>query len=77
MGLSVLPETLTIEADLPITPDDYESQWITQSNSPGKRPFSDSGLTGKNQVVSVVDNGLDIKHKYFGPTSSGIHQVSY
>ena len=77
MGLSVLPETLTIEADLPITPDDYESQWITQSNSPGKRPFSDSGLTGKNQVVSVVDSGLDINHKYFGPTSSWIHQVSY
>lgn len=75
MGLSVLPEILTIEADLPITPDDYESQWITQSNSPGKRPFSDKGLTGKNQVVSVVDSGLDISHKYFGPTSSGIFQV--
>ncbi len=76
MGLSVNPQVLNIEAVLPISPDDYESQWITQSNSHGHRPFFDSGLTGLNQIVSVTDSGLDVNHRYFHPTSSVVHDVS-
>ena len=76
IGLSVHPEILTVEVDQPISPDDFQAQWITQSNSPGKRPLFDSGLTGKGQIVSITDSGLDYKHRFFGPTSESIHQVN-
>ena len=75
IGLSVHPQVLSIEADLPVTPDDFHSQWITQSNSPGRRPLFDSGLTWKGQIVSVTDSGLDYQNRFFGPTSDAIHQV--
>jgi len=75
IGLSAHPSVANIELDLPVTPDDYESQWITQSNIQGRRPFFQSGLTGKGQIVSVTDSGLDINHKFFGPTNGGVHQV--
>ena len=76
IGLSVNPQVLSIEVDLPVSPDDYQSQWITQSNSPGRRPLFDVGLTGKGQIVSVTDSGLDYNHRFFGPTSNDIHHVS-
>jgi len=75
IGLSAHPSVANIELDLPITPDDYESQWITQSNIQGRRPFFQSGLTGKGQIVSITDSGLDINHKFFGPTNGDVHQV--
>lgn len=75
VGLSVQPQILNIEVDMPMTPDDYQSQWITQSNTKGSRPLFDSGLTGRGQIISIIDSGLDINHKYFGPTSNDVHQV--
>jgi hypothetical protein len=77
IGLSAHPAVANIELDLPITPDDYESQWITQSNIQGRRPFFQSGLTGRGQIVSITDSGLDINHKFFGPTNGGVYQVKY
>jgi hypothetical protein len=44
VGLSVHPRVLTIEAELPISADDFETQWITQSNIQSSRPFYDRGL---------------------------------
>lgn len=44
IGLSVHPHVLSIEAELPISFDDTEAQWISQSNVPGSRPFYDRGL---------------------------------
>ncbi len=31
--------------------------------------------TGAGQIVSVTDTGLDINHKYFGPTSDEVFRV--
>ena len=33
--------------------------------------------TGKGQIVSVADSGLDINHKHFGPTSNRVFNVCY
>lgn len=44
VGISVHPHVLTIGAELPVTPDDYESQWISQSNTWGSTPLYDKGL---------------------------------
>ena len=76
MALSTHPLVLSIEAESPIVTSDYESQWITQSKVKGKRPLRDIGITGKNQVISVIDSGLDIDHKYFGPTDPKVFNVS-
>jgi len=57
MALAVHSDVIGVEADVPITPDDFQSQWITQSKVQGDRPFFDVGLTGAGQIVSVTDSG--------------------
>jgi len=83
IALSTHPSVITVEPDTPITPDDYQSQWISQSYHKDRperkesRPFFDAGLTGKNQVISMSDSGLDVQHPYFSPVSSDrIYEVS-
>ncbi len=76
IGLSLHPLVLNVEVELPVTPDDYQSQWITQSGNPDERPLFDVGLTGKGQIVSVTDSGLDINHRFFGPSSDDVYSVS-
>jgi hypothetical protein len=44
IGISTHPHVLNIEAEMPISTDDFEALWITQSNIQGKTPFSDRGL---------------------------------
>eukprot|EP01083_Nonionella_stella_P007317 21158_1 len=73
VGLSVHPQVLNVEVDTPVSPLDYQSQWITQSNVQGSRPLFDSGLTGKGQIVSISDSGLDIQHNFFGPTNDDVY----
>ena len=55
--------------DLGIIPDiginNVNAQWITQSNVPDQRPWFDSGLTGRGQVVGVSDTGIDLDNCYF------------
>ncbi len=47
IGLSIHPHVLSVEAELPITPDDYESHWISQSN----RSYLEPALTCATHVV--------------------------
>ncbi len=55
--------------DLGIMPEiginNVNAQWITQSNVPNQRPWFDSGLTGRGQVVGVSDTGIDLDNCYF------------
>lgn len=76
MGLSVHPQVLSIESEGAIIANDYEAQWITQSKVEGKRPLREIGIDGTNQIISIIDSGLDINHKYFGPTDDKIFEVS-
>lgn len=77
MALSTHPLVLSIESEDQIIADDYESQWITQTKREGKVPLKDIlGLNGKNQIISIIDSGLDINHKYFGPTNKKVFNVS-
>ena len=77
MALSTSPAVLSIEIDSsPILANDFESQWITQSKVQGDRPLHSLGIRGQNQVISVIDSGLDINHRYFGPTHSRVFDVS-
>ena len=76
MGLSTHPLVLSVESEGPILTNDFEAQWITQSGTEGKRPLRDIGIDGTNQVISIIDSGLDINHKYFGPTDEKVFDVS-
>ena len=76
MTLSTHPLVLSIDTEGPIIANDFESQWITQTKQVGNRPLRDIGINGKDQIISVVDSGLDINHKYFGPTSDKVFDVS-
>ena len=76
IALSTHPSVLSIESEGPILENDYEAQWITQSKQVGERPLRDIGVDGSNQIISIVDSGLDINHKYFGPTDATVFNVS-
>ena len=76
MALSIHPLIISIETEEPVEATDHESQWITQSGSEHKRPLRDLGIDGKNQVISIIDSGLDINHRFFGPTSPKVFDVS-
>lgn len=76
MALSTHPLVLSVETEGPIEANDFESQWITQSGTVNKRPLRDLGIDGSNQVISIIDSGLDINHKFFGPTSTKVFDVS-
>ena len=77
MALSVQASVLHVEVDTPIVADDFEAQWITQSKVAGKRPFTDVGLNGKGQIISIIDSGCQVDHKYFGPTNDSVFRVSH
>jgi hypothetical protein len=76
MALSTHPSVKSIETDGHIMTSDFEAQWITQSRSEGKLPLRDLGIDGTNQIISIIDSGLDINHSYFGPTDAGVFDVS-
>jgi hypothetical protein len=70
MALSTHSSVLNVEVDSPPSFDDYDAKWITQTKKRGKTPLSDAGLTGKGQIVSVIDSGVQPDHRFFGPTSA-------
>jgi len=70
MALSTHPSVLNVEVDTPITSDDYDTQWITQSHEPDDRPLTEARLTGQGQIVSIIDSGCQTDHRFFGPTNA-------
>jgi len=72
MALSTHSSVLNVEVDSHPTLDDYDARWITQTKVHGWTPLSDAGLTGRGQVVSVIDTGVQPDNRFFGPTSASI-----
>lgn len=73
-----------VERSHPLRLWNNEAQWIVQGNhhtsssennieAKDKFPFYSSGITGKNQVISCSDSGLDVDHCYF--TSAKKHNA--
>lgn len=65
MGLSVHPQVLHVEAEMPIhlsATSDTKSQhsWITESGQTDYQPFRSAGLTGANQIINIQDTGVDL-----------------
>lgn len=52
-------------------PNNDIAQWVVQSGKVDARPWFDVGLTGKGQVVSMSDSGLDTDNCYFWDSSPG------
>ena len=76
IALSTHPLVLSVESEQPIVSTGHKSQWITQSGTPDQRPLTDIGIDGKDQIISIIDSGVDINHKYFGPTDPKVFDVS-
>lgn len=64
-AMAAAPEICYIERIVPIETNNEDAQWSSQSNTLCDFPFFDSGLTGKNQIVSLSDTGIDLKSCYF------------
>lgn len=64
-AMAAAPEICYIERIAPVTTDNEDAQWTSQSNTVCDFPFFDSGLSGKNQIVSMSDSGIDLGSCYF------------
>ena len=64
-SLAVQKDVVSISLSTSVQTMNVEAQWITQSAKVDERPWFDAGLTGKGQVVSVSDTGLDVDNCYF------------
>eukprot|EP00814_Leptocylindrus_danicus_P000390 CAMPEP_0116003412 /NCGR_PEP_ID=MMETSP0321-20121206/41_1 /TAXON_ID=163516 /ORGANISM="Leptocylindrus danicus var. danicus, Strain B650" /LENGTH=1052 /DNA_ID=CAMNT_0003471617 /DNA_START=103 /DNA_END=3258 /DNA_ORIENTATION=- len=64
-SLAVQKDVVSISLSTSVETMNVEAQWITQSGKEDERPWFDAGLTGKGQVVSVSDTGLDVDNCYF------------
>lgn len=64
-ALVIRPEICSVENVQPPKPFNSNAQWIVQSGLKEKRPFFDSGLTGKGQIIACSDTGLDTDNCYF------------
>ncbi len=42
-----------------------DATWITQTNEDGWRKVTDIGVTGKGQLITVMDSELDVEHEAF------------
>ena len=65
VALSQEGSVQSISVRQPIELFNTEAQWIVQSGIKNERPWFDSDLSGKNQIVAVSDTGLDIDNCYF------------
>jgi hypothetical protein len=72
IALSTHPSVLNVEVDTPVTPDDFEASWIIESKESSHTPFSDIGLTGNGQIVSIWDSGVQLDHRFIGPTHAKV-----
>ena len=50
--------------------DNTDKVWITQLDIVCEIPFHNRGLTGKDQIVSASNTGLDLKSCYFSESSA-------
>lgn len=48
------------------------SAWRCQSGIPGQRPIFDQGLNGENQVIALMDTGIDPGSCYFEDPNHGL-----
>ncbi|KAL9647877.1 hypothetical protein ABK040_008150 [Willaertia magna] len=46
-------------------PHKSSTKWIMESSIPNQLPFTNVGLTGRNQTVAISDSGLDYNHCFF------------
>lgn len=59
------PQVLSIELVSKTHILNDEAKWIIESSQTKIKPWKDIGITGLNEVVQVVDSGLDENHCYF------------
>lgn len=70
-AIAAQPEVCSVESAPMMKPLNDIAQWITQSAEVGSRPFWDTDLTGKDQIIQVSDSGLDTNHCSFWDASPG------
>ena len=65
-ALSTHPYVVTVESNGEVTSDsNTNAQWITQTSEEGHTPFFGAGITGKGEIVSISDSGVDLRSCWF------------
>ncbi len=63
--LARLPDVLWVEPAYPIELLNDANRWVLQSNINNFTPVWDNGLHGENQIIGVLDSGLDYGSCFF------------
>lgn len=73
-ALSAHPKIISLTTFTGVQSLNVEAQWVVQSAVAEERPWFDAGLTGKGQVVSVSDTGLDVDNCYFWDSNNSVQK---
>ena len=75
-GLAALPEVQYIDPVLPLTVQNYATDWILQTNLSGNFRYWSANLNGSGQVIGIADTGLDYDNPQFRQSGSQIVKAS-
>ncbi len=64
-ALAQHPDVAWIEPHVQPILDNFNAQWVVQTNSNGNRRIWDLGLKGEGQVIHHSDSGIDMTHELF------------
>ncbi len=64
-ALAALPEVQYVDPVVPVTVQNYATDWILQTNQTGNFRYWAANLNGTGQVIGIADTGLDYDNPQF------------
>ncbi len=71
-ALAALPEVQYIDPVVPVTVQDYATNWVLQTNQAGNLRYWNVNLNGSGQVIGIADTGLDYDGAQFRQSNTQI-----
>ncbi len=71
-GIAALPEVEFVDPVIPVTIQDYTTNWVLQTNRSGDLRYWNADLNGSGQVIGIADTGLDYDGAQFRQSTSQI-----
>ena len=71
-ALAALPEVQYLDPVVPVTVQDYATNWVLQTNQAGSLRYWNVNLNGSGQVIGIADTGLDYDGAQFRQSTAQI-----
>ena len=71
-AVAALPEVQYLDPVVPVTVQDYTTNWVLQTNQAGNLRYWNANLNGSGQVIGIADTGLDYDGAQFRQSTTQI-----